>query len=85
MYVCVYEQVLLGARTALITDPNAQSSEKHTVGNTGLRDGQGHRSAHHFVVEAEEPSTGKMQNFKTGKRQELNRVDVNIEIVISRC
>lgn len=61
MGIRVYpEQVLLGARTSTTANADAQSSAKHKIGNTGVGDdGGGAQFAEHFVVEAEEPSTGE--------------------------
>lgn len=57
-------QVFLGARTSMIIDNEARSSAGYTVGNTGFGDERGVRQAEHFVVEVEEPSTGKWKGWK---------------------
>lgn len=56
-----HKQVLLGARTLAIEDQEARSSADSTIGNAGFGDESGTRCAKHFVVEAEEPSTGGPQ------------------------
>ena len=59
------KKVFLGARTSVLRDRNARSSARHTVENTGFGDVEGPRHAEHFVVEAEEPSTGEPHVAKT--------------------
>lgn len=56
---CDNMQVFLGARASVLRDRNARSSASHTIENTGVGDVEGPRHAEHFVVEAEEPSTGE--------------------------
>lgn len=63
-----FKQVLLGMRADMISSQQARSSAEHTVGNTGSTREKSNTptgSALHFVVEAEEPSTGEQRRTST--------------------